>query len=143
VTATKPTKYQSPGQAILTNTAELDGIKRRYERRFGEIDFFFCLAHHGVEVGESADEGRELGEALLEGIAEVVGGVGGDDEHGLAGGGEEDGEDGAAGGLADAALAADEDPLEGVLVEEVPHRGLRRVAGVHHHRGRHAPIPAE
>ena len=35
-------------------------------------------------------------------------GVGGDDEHGLADGGEEDGEDGAAGGLADAALAPDE-----------------------------------
>jgi len=63
-----------------------------------------------------------------------VRGVGGDDEHGLADGGEEDGEDGAAGGLADAALAPDEDPLEGVLVEEVLHRGLRRVAGVHHRR---------
>ena len=91
-------------------------------------------AYHGVEVGESADEGGEFGEALLEGVAEVVCGVGGDDEHGLADGGEEDGEDGATGGLADAALAPDEDPLEGVLVEEVLHRGLRRVAGVHHRR---------
>lgn len=101
-----------------------------------------CVYYHGVEVGESADEGGELGEALLEGVAEVVRGVGGDDEHGLADPGEEDGEDGAAGGLADAALAADEDPLEGLLVQEVPHRGLRRVAGVHHRRGRHTPRPA-
>jgi hypothetical protein len=99
------------------------------------------LAHHGVEVGESADECGELGEALLEGVAEVVGGVGGDDEHRLANGGEEDGEDRAARGLPDAALAADEDPLEGVLLEEVPHRGLWHVASVHRRRGRHAPIP--
>jgi hypothetical protein len=101
------------------------------------------LAHHGVEVGESSDECGELGEALLEGVAEVVGGVGGDDENGLTGGGEEDGEDGAARGLPDAALAANEDPLEGVLLEEVPHRRLRHVASVHHRRGRHAPIPGD
>lgn len=89
---------------------------RKADKIGGILLFFFAFVYHGVEVGESADEGGELGEALLEGVAEVVRGVGGDDEYRLADPGEEDGEDGAAGGLADAALAADEDPLEGLLV---------------------------
>lgn len=54
-------------------------------------------------------------------------GVGGDDEHGRADPGEEDGEDGAAGSLADAALPADEDPPEGLLVEDGLQRGLEGV----------------
>lgn len=38
------------------------------------------IPDHGVQVSEAANEGGVLGEPLLEGIAEVVGGVGGDDE---------------------------------------------------------------
>lgn len=50
---------------------------------------------------------------LVEGIAQRVGGVGGDDEGGVAGSGELGGEGGREGGLADAALAADHDVLAG------------------------------
>ena len=53
---------------------------RKTEKRIrGILLFFFVfIYYHGVEVGESADEGGELGEALLEGVAEVVRRVGGD-----------------------------------------------------------------
>lgn len=51
-------------------------------------------------------------------------GVGGDDENGGADGGEKDGEDGAASGFSDAAFAADEDPLERLLFQNVLHRSF-------------------
>lgn len=64
--------------------------------------------------------------------------VAGDDEHGLA---DADGDDGAADGLADAAHDTDEDPLEGVLLQVVPHLRVRHVADLHHRRGRHRVAP--
>lgn len=65
-----------------------------------------------------------------------MGGVGGDDEDGLAGGGEEDGEDGAARRLPHPALPPDEHPLEALLLQEVPHRRVRHraVAAAVRHR---------
>lgn len=75
--------------------------------------------YHGVEIGETIDESGSLGEALLEGVAEIVSGVGGDDENGGSDLGEEDGEYGATGGFADAALAADEHPLQALLFQNV------------------------
>lgn len=38
-------------------------------------------AHHGVQVVKTVDQGGRLGELLAEGIAQVVGGVGGNDQH--------------------------------------------------------------
>lgn len=65
-----------------------------------------------------------------------MGGVGGDDEDGLASGGEEDGEDGAARRLPHPALPPDEHPLEALLLQEVPHRRVRHraVAAAVRHR---------
>lgn len=84
-------------------------------------------SYHGIEIREPIDQGRGLGEPLLEGVAEVVGRVGGDDEDGGSDGGEQDREDRAARGLPDAALAADEHPLEGLLLQDVLHRRLRQI----------------
>lgn len=39
---------------------------------------------HGAEVLEAVDEARILAELLVEGVGEVVGGVGGDEEDGSA-----------------------------------------------------------
>lgn len=38
--------------------------------------------YHGIEIGEAIDKGWSFGEALLEGVAEVVGRISGDDEDG-------------------------------------------------------------
>ncbi|PKI56929.1 hypothetical protein CRG98_022664 [Punica granatum] len=99
-----------------------------------------------LEIGESIDEGRGFGEALVEGIAEVVGGVGGDDEDRGTKPSEKDRQDRAAGGLADAALSPDEHPLEGVLVHDwVPTTPIGRRAPATPVRGLvariEAPIP--
>lgn len=77
--------------------------------------------HHGVEIGESNDKGRGLSEPLLEGVAEVVSRVGGDDEDGGTNPSEKDREDRATGGLADAALPPDENPLERILIQDILH----------------------
>jgi len=56
-----------------------------------------------------------------------VSGVGGDDEDGGANGGEENGENRTACGFADAAFAADEDPLESLLFQNVLNRCLNLI----------------
>jgi hypothetical protein len=55
---------------------------------------------------------------LVEGIGQVVRGIGADEQDGAADLGQLDGQGARGGRLADAALAADEDPAEGALVEE-------------------------
>jgi len=61
---------------------------------------------HGAEVGVAVDEAGVLAELLVEGVAEVVRRVGGDEQDRLARLGELDGEGAGGGRLADAALAA-------------------------------------
>lgn len=39
--------------------------------------------YHGVKIGESIDERGGLSESLLESVAEIVRGIGGNDEHRL------------------------------------------------------------
>lgn len=77
---------------------------------------------HGCKVVDTRDGSGVLAELDTKGIAEVVGGVGGDEEDGFTGAGHLDGERARGGGLADTALAADEDPFERLLVED----GLQR-----------------
>lgn len=72
---------------------------------------------HRAQVREALDEPRFFSEFLGEGIAEVVCGVGGDEEDGLAVAGELNGEGAGGGGFTDTAFAADEDPAEGFLVD--------------------------
>lgn len=54
-------------------------------------------------------------------VAEIVGGVGRDDKHRRA---DKSEEDGAVRRLPDAALAVDENPLQVLLLQNVPHRPL-------------------
>ena len=82
-------------------------------------------SYHGVQVGEPINKSRGFGEALLERIAEIVGRVGGDDENRGANPGEKNGENGATGGLAHAAFASDEDPLQTLLPQYVLHGPFR------------------
>ena len=85
---------------------------------------------HGREVVEALD-GRGLPPDLLaEGIREVVRRVRGHDEHLLATLGELDAEAARGGGLTDSALATNEDPLEGVLLDDVHERGIGKIAFV-------------
>ena len=85
---------------------------------------------HGREVVEALDGGRLAADLLAEGIGEVVGGVGTDDEDLLAALGELDAEAARGGGLTDSALATNEDPLEGVLLDDVHERGIGKIAFV-------------
>lgn len=73
---------------------------------------------HSTEVREAIDETGFLAEFLGEGIGEIVGGVGGDEEDGAADFGELDCEGAGGCGLSYASFAADEDPAEGFLVED-------------------------
>ena len=73
---------------------------------------------HGTEISVAFDEAGLLAELLAEGVGQVVGRVGGDEEDGFADAGHLDGEGAGGGGFADAAFAADEDPAEGLLGEE-------------------------
>lgn len=71
-----------------------------------------------------------------------MGRVGGDDEDGGSDAGEQDREDRAARGLPDAALPPDEHPLQGLLLQDVPHRPLRQIILRRRHRDARArPIP--
>lgn len=81
--------------------------------------------HHRVQVVEALHQRRRLGEFLAEGVAEVVRGVGRNDQHALAARRQLHREAAAARRLADAALAAHEDPLERGLVRHILQRGLR------------------
>lgn len=56
---------------------------------------------------------------MVEAVAEIVGGVGGDDKRLSVLLRDERGEAAGGGGLADAALAAHEDPSQGLLVQDV------------------------
>lgn len=78
--------------------------------------------YHGVQIVEAINESGGFGESLLEGVAEIVGGVGGDDEDRGSNPSEEDGEDWAARGLSHAAFPTDEDPLESLLIQHVLYR---------------------
>lgn len=51
-------------------------------------------------------------------------GIGGDEEHGAAHLGQLDGQRAGGGGLPDSSLPTDEDPAEGLLVEDGLERGL-------------------
>jgi hypothetical protein len=73
---------------------------------------------HGAQVREALNQAGLLPELLVEGIAEVVGWVRGDEEHGLAVLGHLDGERAGGCGLSYATFAAHENPAEGFLVEE-------------------------
>lgn len=85
---------------------------------------------HGAEVVEALDEARLLAELLAKGVAEVVGGVGRDEQHGAAHLGQLDGQTARRRRLADAALAADKDPPQRPLVEDGLERGLHGVGVV-------------
>lgn len=39
------------------------------------------LNYHGVQIGKAINQSRGFGEALLKGVAEIVSGVGGDNEN--------------------------------------------------------------
>ena len=95
---------------------------------------------HGAQVGEAVDQACILAEFLVEGVAEVVCGVGGDEEDGFAVFGELDGERARGCGLADTALAADEDPAQRLLVEDGLERRLHEVLVVEHCRGGHGDV---
>jgi hypothetical protein len=82
---------------------------------------------HGREVGEAVDEAGLFAKLLREGVGQVVRRVGRDEEDAAADLGELDGEGARRRRLADAALAADEDPAERLLVQDGLERGLQRV----------------
>jgi hypothetical protein len=87
---------------------------------------------HSAEVVEAVDQARVLAELLVEGVAEVVGGVGGYQEDRLAMFGHLDGKGARGCSLADASLAADKDPSQRLLVEDVLERRLHGVEVVGH-----------
>lgn len=93
---------------------------------------------HGAEVVEPLNQTCVLAELLAEGIAKVVGGIGGYQQDRAADFGELDGKTAGRGGLADTTLAADENPPQTPLVEDGLEGGLHgvRVVGVDD-RGRH------
>ena len=74
---------------------------------------------HDVQIVETVHEHRVPPELLAESVAQIVGRVGGDDEDLVALLSELDGEAAGGSGFADAALATDEDPLQGVLFDDV------------------------
>lgn len=82
---------------------------------------------HGTQIGEALDQTRLFAKLLTEGIAQVVRGVGGDQQHGFAHARHLDGQRAGGGGFADAAFAADEDPAEGALVEKALKGGFEGV----------------
>lgn len=82
---------------------------------------------HGAEVVEAVDQAGLLAKLLVEGIGQVVGGVGTDEQDGAAHFGELDGEGARRGGFADTTFAANEDPAERALVEERLQRRLESV----------------
>src|SRR5699024_2379450 len=65
---------------------------------------------HRVQIPESVYQRWNFRELLVEGVADVVGRIGGDNEHRVANLGQLDGQGAAAGCLADATLSADKDP---------------------------------
>ena len=82
---------------------------------------------HGKEVVEAGHKGGLGGELLAEGVGEVVRGVRGDEEDGLAVLGELGSEGAARGGLTDTTLATDEDPAEGLGVDDVLQGGVHNL----------------
>lgn len=78
---------------------------------------------HGTEIVEAVDESRVLAELLVEGIREVVGGVGRDEKNRLAVLCELDGEGARCRRLSYTTLSADEYPPERLLVEDGLERG--------------------
>mmetsp|Transcript_6820 Transcript_6820/g.14707 ORF Transcript_6820/g.14707 Transcript_6820/m.14707 type:complete len:340 (+) Transcript_6820:154-1173(+) len=82
---------------------------------------------HAVQVVETVDEGRLAPEFLGEGVRQVVGGIGGDQQH-LGSDLRKLYADAARGGrLADAALSSDEHPFQAVHFDYVPKGRLRKV----------------
>ena len=75
--------------------------------------------YHGIQVVDALYRSRVLGDLLIEAIAEVVGGIRGDDECLPVLLGDESGEAAAGCGLANSALAANEYPTKGFLVDDV------------------------
>ena len=82
---------------------------------------------HSAQVGEAIDQTRLLAEFLAEGIAEVVGGVGRDEQDRTADLGQLDSQRARGGRFADTALAADKDPAQRALVENRLEGGLQVV----------------
>lgn len=96
---------------------------------------------HGAQILEPIDEARLLAELLAEGVAQVVGWVGRDEQHGAAHLSQLDGETTRRCRLAHTALAADEDPPQRPLVEDGLQRRLHgiRVVSVDE-RSRHRVV---
>jgi len=78
---------------------------------------------HGAQVVEAIDQTGVLSELLVEGIGQVVGRIGRDEEDILAVLCELNGQGTRGGGLSDTTLTADEDPAERLLIEDVLQRG--------------------
>ncbi|RUP46624.1 hypothetical protein BC936DRAFT_146713 [Jimgerdemannia flammicorona] len=70
------------------------------------------MTYHRIQIRETVDEGGLLTEFLAEGIRQVVGRVGGDEEDGVANLCHLGGKRAGGGCLADAAFATDEDPVQ-------------------------------
>lgn len=77
------------------------------------------IAYHSVQVVNAIDGCGIFGDFLIEAVAEVVRGVGWNDQGFFTGLGLKSSETAAGGSFADTALATDEDPVESFLGEDV------------------------
>lgn len=87
---------------------------------------------HSAQVVEAVNLARILAKLLVEGIAQIVCGVSGDQEDVLAVLGELNGERARRGRLAHTTLAADEYPAQRLLVDNGLERGLHDFVVVEH-----------
>jgi hypothetical protein len=85
---------------------------------------------HSAQIVETIDQTGVLSELLVEGIGQVVGRIGRDEEDVLAVLCELDGQRTRSGCLSDTTLAADKDPAQRLLVEDVLQRGSHLVVCV-------------
>jgi hypothetical protein len=90
---------------------------------------------HCAEIVEAVNQASVLAELLIEGVAEVVGGIGGDEEDGLAVLGHLDGKGARRCSLADASFAANKDPPQRLLVQNVLESRLHGLEPVGHDCG--------
>lgn len=105
------------------------------------LDAAIGIDLHSAQVVISVNETSLLSEFLSEGIAQVVSGIGGDQEHGFAGFGKLDGERARGRGLTHTTFATDEDPAEGFLVDDRLERGIHvEIVTLDHGGGRHGDV---